>query len=112
MDNVPPSTPDSDRPDSTELTEAYLRLLTQHDRWLATYVHSLVPQASDSQDILQEVKITMWKHFGNFEEGSNFRAWARKIATHQILNYRRAEKRRPNSELDDQFIEVVAAEID
>jgi RNA polymerase sigma-70 factor (ECF subfamily) len=54
----------------------------------------------------------MWKHFAKFEEGSNFQAWARKIATHQILNYRRAEKRHPSSELEETFIEAVAAEID
>ncbi len=99
-------------PDSTENTEAYLRLLAQHDRWLATYVFSLVSSAADAQDILQEVKVTMWKHFASFEPGTNFHAWARKIATNQILNYRRSEKKRPNSTLDDEFIEAVAAEID
>lgn len=104
MDPIPP--------DSTERTEAYLRLLTQHDRWLAAYVYSLVPRAADAEDILQEVKVTMWKHFGKFQPDSNFRAWARTIATNQILNYRRAEHRRPNSELDEAFIGAVAAEID
>jgi len=97
---------------SDVLTEAYLRLLTQHDRWLAAYVYSLVARSADAEDILQEVKVTMWKHFAKFEQGSNFRAWARRIATNQILNYRRAETRRPNSELDEKFIEAVAAEID
>lgn len=103
---------DQDPPDSTENTEAYLRLLTQHDRWLATYVFSLVARAADAQDILQEVKVTMWKQFAKFEQGTNFRAWARRIATNQILNYRRSEKKRPSSTLDEEFIEAVAAEID
>lgn len=104
MDELPPS--------SDALTESYLRLLTQHDRWLAAYVHSLVPRAADADDILQEVKVTMWKHFGKFEPGTNFRAWARKIATNQILNYRRAVQRHPSAELEASFIEAVAAEID
>jgi RNA polymerase sigma-70 factor (ECF subfamily) len=104
MDSIPPG--------STENTEAYLRLLNQHDRWLATYVYSLVSRPADAEDILQETKVTMWKHFASFEAGSNFRAWARKIATNQILNYRRSEQKRPNTTLDDQFIEAVAAEID
>jgi RNA polymerase sigma-70 factor (ECF subfamily) len=103
---------ESPAPDSTENTEAYLRLLTQHDRWLATYVHSLVSRPADAEDILQEVKVTMWKQFSKFELGTNFRAWARKIATHQILNYRRAEQKRPNAELEEAFIESIAAEID
>jgi len=103
---------DSDPPDSTAHTEDYLRLLAQHDRWLATYVYSLVARPADAEDILQEVKVTMWKHFASFEAGTNFRAWARRIATNQILNYRRSEKKRPSSSLDEEFIEAVAAEID
>src|ERR1700689_4716264 len=81
MDAVPPNP----APD----TEAYLRLLAQHDRWLATYVYSLVASRADADDILQDVKVTMWKQFEKFEPGSNFKAWARVVATHQILNYRR-----------------------
>jgi RNA polymerase sigma-70 factor (ECF subfamily) len=103
---------DAHPPDPTADTEAYLRLLTQHDRWLATYVYSLVASTTDAQDILQEVKVTMWKQFAKFEPETNFRAWARKIATNQILNYRRAVKKLPNAQLEEQFIEVVAAEID
>jgi RNA polymerase sigma-70 factor (ECF subfamily) len=103
---------DAHPPDPTADTEAYLRLLTQHDRWLATYVYSLVASATDAQDILQEVKVTMWKQFSKFEPGTNFRAWARKIATNQILNYRRAVKKLPNTQLEEEFIEAVAAEID
>ena len=103
---------DHSLPDADTLTETYLRLLTQHDRWLAAYVFSLVPRAADADDILQEVKVTMWKHFAKFEQGTNFRAWARKIAMHQILNYRRAAKRHPDAELEESFIEAVAAEID
>ncbi|MBS0208027.1 MAG: sigma-70 family RNA polymerase sigma factor [Planctomycetes bacterium] len=93
-------------------TEAYVRLVAQHDRWLATYVYSLVGSAADADDILQEVKVTMWRQFRQFESGTNFRAWARTIATHQVLNYRRAEKKRPASAVDEQFIEIVAAELD
>lgn len=93
-------------------TESYLRLLTQHDRWLAAYVHSLVSHTADAEDILQDVKITLWKQFERFEPGTNFRAWARVIATHQILNYRRAKKKHEHEEIDDAFIQAVAAEID
>jgi RNA polymerase sigma-70 factor (ECF subfamily) len=107
MGSIPP-----DAPDATAQTEAYLRLLTEHDRWLATYVYSLVSSAADAEDILQEVKVTMWKQFSKFQAGTNFRAWARTIATHQILNYRRSSKRRTHSEIDEAFIEAVAAEID
>ena len=103
--DAPPSTP-------VDLTENYLRLLTQHDRWLAAYVHGLVTCVADAEDILQEVKVTLWKQFSRFEEGTNFRAWARTIATHQVLNYRRSMKKRDHLEIDEAFIQAVAAEID
>jgi RNA polymerase sigma-70 factor (ECF subfamily) len=99
-------------PDSGELTEAYLRLLATIERSLSTYVFGLVASGSDAQDILQEVRITMWKHFPTFEPGTNARAWAHRIALNHILNYRRSEKKRPNLSLDEAFLEAVTAEID
>src|SRR5215207_176953 len=92
--------------------ETYLRLLAEHERALAAYVYSLVNSPADAADILQECKLSMWRMFERFEPGTDFRAWARKIAIHQILNFRRAAKRRPDSPLDQAFIEAVAAEID
>ena len=99
------STPEPD-------AENYLQLLAEHDRALAIYVHGLVASTADAEDILQECKVTMWQHFGKFEPGTNFPAWARKIALNRILNYRRSEKRRATSPVDPAFIEAVAAEID
>ena len=102
---LPPPTPgDKD--------ETYLRLLAEHERALAAYVYSLVSSRADAADILQECKLSMWRMFDRFELGTDFRAWGRKIAIHQILNFRRAAKRRPDSPLDQAFIEAVAAEID
>lgn len=103
---------DDPTPDVGDQGEAFLRLMAEHERWLAAYVYSLLPGAAEADDILQEAKIVMWKQFGRFEAGTNFRAWARTIALHQVLNYRRAEKRRPYSTLDREFIEAIAAEID
>ena len=92
--------------------EDYLCLLNEHERSIAAYVHSLVSNIADAEDILQSCKIVMWKQFGNFETGTNFLAWARKIALHQILNFRRSEKRRDQYSTDPGFIEAVAREID
>jgi RNA polymerase sigma-70 factor, ECF subfamily len=99
-------------PDVDAQGEAFLRTLAEHERWLAAYVYSLVTRQADADDILQECKVTLWKRFGTFTPGTNFRAWARTIALHQILNYRRSEQRRPWSALDQEFIEAVAGEIE
>jgi RNA polymerase sigma-70 factor (ECF subfamily) len=94
--------------------EEFLRLLAEHERSLTAYVHSLVTTAADADDILQECRVVLWRQFAEskFEPGTSFLAWARKIALHQILNYRRSQKRRPLSAVDQAFIESVAAEMD
>lgn len=89
-DSSPPS------PESTNegtQTEAFLRLLGEHERRLAIYVTGLIGCPQDAQDILQEGKVIMWRNFDSFEPGTNFPAWARKILFHQILAYRRRTKR-------------------
>ncbi len=103
---------DDPTPQSADRDEAYLRLLAEHERWLATYVHSLVARPADAADIVQECKLTLWRKFSDFTPGTNFRAWARTVALHQVLNYRRAEQRRPWATEERAFIEAVAAEIE
>ncbi len=100
----------SQDPDHT--TETYLQLLNEHGKALAGYVHTLVNHPSDAEDILQACRLTMWNKFSDFEIGTNFLAWARKIAFHQILNYRRSQKRKPVFSSDPAFLEAVAVEID
>ncbi len=102
---IPPTTP-------ADPAEQYLVLLNEHERPLAAYVHALVPDRHDAEDILQSCKLTMWKQFAKFEPGSHFLAWARKIAFHQILNHRRSAKRKPLYSAEPAFLEAVAAEID
>lgn len=97
---------------SIDPAERYLVLLNEHERGLAAYVHTLVPDRLDAEDILQSCKLTMWKQFAQFAEGTHFLAWAKKIAFHQILNHRRSARRKPLYSAEPEFLEAVAAEID
>jgi RNA polymerase sigma-70 factor (ECF subfamily) len=91
-------------------TEAFLRLLTEHERRLAIYVTGLVACPQDSQDVLQEGKIVMWRQFHQFELGTNFAAWARKILFYQILAFRRRSKRDRTEVLSERILEVLNEE--
>jgi len=97
---------------SQELTEEFLRLLTEHDRTLAIYVTGLVQPLQDAQDILQEGKIVMWRHFGKFKSGTNFVAWGRKILLRQILAYRRKMKHRRHGQLNEDILVLLDVEMD
>ncbi|MEM9018116.1 MAG: sigma-70 family RNA polymerase sigma factor [Verrucomicrobiota bacterium] len=99
------------KPDpSSERTEAFLRLLNDHERKLGIYVTGLVTCPQDAQDILQEGKIVMWRQFDQFELGTNFAAWARKILFYQILAYRRRSKRDRSERLSDRILELLSEE--
>lgn len=87
-------------------TTAFLELLTTHERALSIYVHSLVPRDSAAEDILQQTKMLLWKHFDDFQAGTHFLAWARKTAFHQILTHRR-QKKREHLPLDEVALEAL-----
>ena len=89
--------------------EEFVFLLARHERLLGAYVMTMVPHPHDADDVLQEAKVVMWRHFAKFTPGTNFGAWARKIAFHQVLAYR---KRRHRDRLDfsEDFLRTVADE--
>ncbi len=91
-------------------TTIFLELLTASERSLSLYVHSLVPRDSAAEDILQQTKMLLWKHFDDFTVGTNFLAWARKTAFHQILTHRR-HKKREHLPLDKVSLEALGAAV-
>lgn len=91
-------------------TTQFLELLNSHDRALALYVYGLVPRDSEAEDILQQTKMLLWKHFAEFELGTNFLAWARKTAFHQVLTHRRKRKRE-HVPLEEEALEALGAAV-
>jgi len=65
--------------------ELFMKLYTDAQRRLYAYVISLVPDESSVEDIIQETATYMWRHFNEFEIGTNFPAWAFSIAKNRIL---------------------------
>lgn len=80
--------------------EEFVFLLARHERLLGAYVMTMVPHPQDADDILQEAKVVMWRNFG---------AWARKVAFHQVLAYRK-RKHRDRLDFSEDFLRTVADE--
>jgi RNA polymerase sigma-70 factor (ECF subfamily) len=95
---------------SPDRTEAFLHLLGEHERRLGIYVTGLVNCPQDAQDVLQEGKIVMWRQFHQFELGTNFAAWARKILFYQILAYRRRSQRASKEWLGEELLATLHEE--
>jgi RNA polymerase sigma-70 factor, ECF subfamily len=98
-------------PDPDPQAEEFVVLLARHERMLGAYVMTMVPQAADADDILQEAKVVMWRAFSQFTPGTSFAAWARKVCFHQVLAFRK-RKHRDRLDFSDAFIDAVAGELE
>ncbi len=65
----------------------FVSLLTSHQDALRVFIISKIPGSPDVNDILQEVNITLWEKRESFEQGTNFTAWAYKVASYKVLNH-------------------------
>jgi RNA polymerase sigma-70 factor (ECF subfamily) len=99
----------SDMSDSQRVDE-FVRLLGQNQRRVFVYVLSLVPRYTDAEEIVQETNLVLWREFAKFELGTNFAAWACKVAFHQVLAWRK-KQHRDRLEFSDTFLDAVAAEV-
>jgi RNA polymerase sigma-70 factor (ECF subfamily) len=68
---------------------SYIELLAEYDRYLSGYVYNLIPNAADAEDVLQDIKVALWKAFDQYQEGTNFGAWSRKVAFHRVMAFRK-----------------------
>ena len=81
------------RPEAPNPHHLFLRAYTEHEPALRAFVRRLVPLRSDADDILQDIAVVLWEKFPAFESGSDFRAWAFKVARYEILAWIRDRSR-------------------
>ena len=92
-----------------ERIDAFVRLLGQNQRRVFLYVMTLVPNWNDAEEIVQEANLVLWREFAQFQLGTNFAAWACKVAFHQVLAWRK-KKQRDRLEFSPAFMDAVAEE--
>ena len=88
-------------------SEEFVRLLTEAQGPVYGYLMTLIPDRSRARDLLQETNITLWKKAATFEEGTNFIAWACKIAYFHVLSFRR-KMAREKLVFDDDILDYLA----
>lgn len=71
----------------------FLALLSRHELRLIACVHALVPDRHHAEDLLQEVKLRLWEQFDDFEQGTDFGAWACTIARYMARAHHKSRQR-------------------
>jgi RNA polymerase sigma-70 factor (ECF subfamily) len=87
----------------------FVSLLTANYYQIHAFILTMVPNKTDSEDILQNTIMYMWKHFEDFDPGTRFLSWAVTIAKFQVLTYRKTIKR-SKIQFSDTALELIADE--
>jgi RNA polymerase sigma-70 factor (ECF subfamily) len=82
-------------------------LMTRHQRQIFGYIYTLVPDRNDAEDLLQETSVVICEKFDQFEEGTDFVAWACQIAYWRI-RYSRQKYARCKVVFNQEILDAVA----
>ncbi|MEM9365421.1 MAG: sigma-70 family RNA polymerase sigma factor [Planctomycetota bacterium] len=89
-----------------------IRLISQHQAVLLAYILTLHPNRGEADDILQETNVVLWQKVGEFRMGSNFKAWAFRIAYLQTLAHLKRGTRGDWLGFSTELIETLSRDAD
>src|SRR5215471_21300118 len=98
---------DSDTNNETERRKRLLVLMTKHQRQIFAYIYALVPNRYDAEDLLQETSVVICEKFSEFEEGTDFVAWACQIAYWRV-RYSRQKFARSKVIFQQELVDALA----
>jgi len=97
-----------DRNDA-ERTERFVQQLTGCQNRVYAYILMLLSNHDDAADVLQETNLVLWRKADEFVEGTDFGAWACRIAYYQVLA-RTRDARRERLVFDPLLLDQLASE--
>jgi len=76
-------------------TECFAVLMDRHSVAVRRRIASIIGNATDAEDLLQEVLLKVWRHLSTFRSESSFRTWITRVAMNEALQLYRREQCRP-----------------
>ncbi len=73
--------------------DRFLELLSEHQGQLTAYVYALVHNMQDTEDMLQQTMLVLWKKFDQYKEGTSFIRWAMQVAKFEVYHLMRSRRR-------------------
>lgn len=83
-------------------------LMKSHQQRLWEYIAVICPNHSSVDDILQETNRVIWEKRSDFQPGTNFQAWARKIAQYQTMSFQKKFKSSSWLCFDSELVQTLA----
>ena len=89
----------------------YLEQVTRAQKTLHAVLWSLLMNATDVDDVLQETNVVLWRKAGEYDATRDFQSWAVGIAHMQVLAFRKRQQRdRKKLLFDETLIATLADE--
>lgn len=76
---------------------------------LRDYVAGFLPGGTEPEELAQETAVFLWEHRADFQPGTNFRAWAMRVAWFKIMARRRDLARQGKVVFSEGMMEKLAA---
>jgi RNA polymerase sigma-70 factor, ECF subfamily len=73
--------------------EEFVRLFSRSQYRVLRFIHTLVPNLPEAEDILQETSVILWKKWPQFDRERDFVKWACGIARLEVFRMLRQRKR-------------------
>ncbi len=80
---------------------AFNLLVREYQKRLYWHIRKIIIDHDDTDDVLQNVFIKVWRNLENFKAESQLFTWMYRIATNESLNFLNAKKKRAGIPLDD-----------
>jgi RNA polymerase sigma-70 factor (ECF subfamily) len=75
--------------------ECFTILMDRHSVAVKRRIAWMSKNANDGDDLMQEVLLKVWRHLSTFRSESSFRNWMIRVATNEVLQLFRQERRKP-----------------
>jgi RNA polymerase sigma-70 factor (ECF subfamily) len=91
-----------------EKRKRLMTLMTRYQQRIYSYIFTLAPRRADADDLLQETSLVICEKFDEFEEGTDFVAWACQIAYWRV-RYARQKYARGKLLFNQDVLDAVAS---
>jgi RNA polymerase sigma-70 factor (ECF subfamily) len=81
--------------------QAFTAIIKKYQEKLYWHIRRMVVTHDDTDDVLQNVFIKVWKALDNFREDSQLYTWLYRIATNESLTFLEQQKKRTSTSLSD-----------
>ncbi|KAA5537548.1 sigma-70 family RNA polymerase sigma factor [Roseiconus nitratireducens] len=96
---------------SSDEQAEFVALLTASQGAIALTIRALMPGERQVEEVVQQTNAKLWQKRGDFQRGTNFRAWASAIARYEVLNFRKQQARDARLTFSDELTRCIADEV-